>query len=322
MANGIKNKKIVCLGGGIGTSNLVRGLKKYSPYITVITSMADDGGSSGRLRKAYSIMPPGDIVSCIAALIPQDQKEMAELLTYRFPGGKGDKSLDGHKLGNLLMLAEMQRTGDFYKALEKTKQLFGVTAEILPATDERTHLSAITNDGRRVHSETTLDLALYSEPHGLSKIYITPKKPKVNKKVVDSLKHADCIISGPGDLYTNQLPVLVVPEIKEALLSSKAKKIFILNIANKPFETKGFTLASFVDAITKHLGVFPFDEILVNNNHNHKIPKKYHYTYIQIDEVLKQHKQPWKLHEANLVKAEFPLYHDSEKLAEVVAKEI
>src|SRR5690606_23628825 len=126
-------------------------------------------------------------------------------------------AIDGQKLGNLIMLAEIQRTGDFYKAIAVTKRIFGVEAEFLPATDERVHLYATTHDGRRVHGETTLDLALYSEPHGLKRVYFTPKQPKVNKRVAESLLEADIIISGPGDLYTNQLPVLIVPEIKEAL---------------------------------------------------------------------------------------------------------
>src|SRR6266404_4859328 len=123
MMNDTKQKKVVCLGGGIGTSNLLRGLKKSPVHLTVVTSMADDGGSSGRLRKAYGIMPPGDIISCIAALIPDENKELANLLTYRFSGSdKDDKNIGGQKFGNLLMLAEIQRTGDFYKAIEVTKK--------------------------------------------------------------------------------------------------------------------------------------------------------------------------------------------------------
>ncbi len=232
----ISNKKIVCLGGGVGTSNLLRGLKNEGHHLTIITSMADDGGSSGRLRKAYKIMPPGDIVNCIASLIPDGQEELGELLLYRYPGEETTNNvIDGQKLGNLIMLAEIQRTGDFYKAIAVTKKIFGVDADMYPATDERVVLHAITNDGRHVQSETTLDLALYSEPHGLAKIYITPERPKVNPTMIQSLLDADVIISGPGDLYTNQLPVLVVPEIKDALKKSTAKKIFVLNIANKPF---------------------------------------------------------------------------------------
>lgn len=318
MANQITNKKIVCLGGGRGTSSLLQGLKTYTDKLTVITSMADDGGSSGRLRKVYNIMPPGDIVSCIAALIPD--RELSALLTHRFPGiNKTSKEISGHKLGNLMMLAEIQRTGDFYKALEAIKQIFGVTADILPATDERTHLHAMTLDGRRLHSETTMDLALYAEPHGLKKIYITPKMPKVNPKVIQNIIEAEIIISGPGDLYTNQMPVLVVPQIKEALLKSKAKKLFILNIANKPFETKGYTLQSFINAFTDHIGKFPFDYVLANNNTSIPIPKKYRYQYIPLDH---DQTSSFKLIEEDLVNKDFPLYHDASKLAEAIAKNI
>jgi len=200
--------------------------------------------------------------------------------------------------------------------------MFGVHADFFPATDEHTHLHAITKDGRHVQSETTLDLALYGEPHGLQKIYIRPENPKVNPKVISALLDADCIISGPGDLYTNQLPVLVIPELKEALMKSTAKKIFILNIANKPFETKGFTLKDFVTAFTEHLGDFPFDKIIVNNNTSTPIPSKYNYNYIPIDAELKHTPQKFELIEADLVNKEFPLYHDAQKLATQVIKHI
>jgi uncharacterized cofD-like protein len=320
----MNNKKIVCLGGGIGTSNLIRGLKKFNARITVITSMADDGGSSGRLRKAYRIMPPGDLISCIAALIADENKEMASLLTYRIPGeSKSNKSIDGQKFGNLLMLAEMSRTNNIYKALEVTKKMFGVTADIFPATDERVRLSAITKDGRRIHGETALDVAKYAEPYGLREIYITPKDPVVNPRVLNSLKEADVIISGPGDLYTNQLPVLIVPQIKKQLLAANCRKIFILNIANKPHETAGYTLKTFINAIKEHLGVFPFDTIVVNNNQSVQIPQKYHrYSYISVDDELRGENSAFNIVEEDLVKRDMPIYHDSSRLAEVVVKNI
>src|SRR6266404_1527621 len=122
--NDTKQKKVVCLGGGIGTSTLLRGLKNYPLHLSVVTSMADDGGSSGRLRKAYGIMPPGDIISCIAALISDENKELANLLTYRFNGSdRENTTIGGQKFGNLLMLAEIQRTGNFYKAINVTKKM-------------------------------------------------------------------------------------------------------------------------------------------------------------------------------------------------------
>lgn len=319
-----KSLKIVCLGGGIGTSVLIHGLKKYNPHITVITSMADDGGSSGRLRKAYNIMPVGDMVSCIAALIEDENKELASLLTYRFPGlKKENNTIDGHKLGNFIMLAELLRTKDIYKALEATKSMFNVKADILPASDVRTRLSAITKDGRHVHGETALDVAKYAEPYGLKKIYITPKSPRVNQKVIKNLLSADVIISGPGDLYTNQLPVLIIPEIKDILLKKKCKKIFVLNIANKPFETKNFAINDFVSAITEHLGVFPFDRIVVNNNTSIKIPSKYKkYKYIKIDNKFINQKRNLKVILKDVINKEFPIYHDSDKLANVLLENI
>lgn len=314
------NKHIVCLGGGVGTSTMLKGLKKYPFHFSVITSMADDGGSSGRLREAYSIMPPGDVVNCIASLIPEDQKDLADLLLYRFPGENIDpKAIDGHKLGNLIMLAEIQRTGDYHKAVDVTKRIFGVTADLLPATDERVQLSALTNDGRTVHSETTLDLALYSEPHGLQKVFITPENPQVNAKVIESIHAADVIISGPGDLYTNQLPVLIVPEIKEAIISTKAKKIFIINIANKPFETKDYSVDDFIHAVEEHMGTFPFDTVLINSNTTQPIPKPYQYTYVTVPPK-SQYSKYFAV--ADLVNEQFPLYHDCEKLAKQVLKHI
>lgn len=318
-----KEKNIVCLGGGIGTSNLLRGIKNESYNLTIITSMADDGGSSGRLRKAYDIMPPGDIVNCIAALIPDGQEDLAELLLYRYAGDKTqDFAIDGQKLGNLIMLAEIQRTGDFHKAVAATKKLFGVDAVMLPATDERVELHALTPDGRHVHSETTLDLALYSEPHGLKKVFIEPERPTVNKKVVQSLLKADTIISGPGDLYTNQLPVLIVPTLKEAFLNSKAKKIFVLNIANKPFETRDFTLEDFIRAFEDHLGIFPFDTIIANDNLSFPIPSKYDYSYISLDYDKNRKISPFTLLTEDLINDTFPLYHDANKLAEILKKHI
>lgn len=320
----LQNKRIVCLGGGSGgTSTLLRSLKDTGAHLTSITSMADDGGSSGRLRKAYSVLPPGNLVSCIASLAPKEYAEIAEVLMHRFPGSsRENKALGGHKLGNLIMMAEMQRTKDIYKAVALTKQILGVTnADILPATDIRTRLTAITKDGRRVHGETTLDLTLYSEPHGIKKIYLTPKKPMVNDLVIKNLEKADIIISGPGDLYTNQLAVLVIPQIKEAILQSKAKKIFIANIANKPFETKNYSLKDFIDAITDHLGVFPFDTVIANNNHTNPIPKKYRYKYIKIDNELKKNTS-FHLVETNLVSDQFPLHHDPEKLAYMVTRNV
>jgi uncharacterized cofD-like protein len=254
-------------------------------------------------------------------MMDDSDKELESLLLYRFPGQeKANKSIDGQKLGNLIMLAEIQRTKDFYKAIEATKKMVGVKGNFYPATDQRVHLWAITKDGRRVHTENTLDLARYSEPYGLKKIYINPARPKVNNKVIDALSEADIIISGPGDLYTNQLPVLIIPQIKQALLESKAKKIFIANIANKPFETRDFSLSDFTTAIQDHLETFPFEIIIANNNHENLIPRRYKYKYIKVDKDSLP--DGVRLFQQDIVNDEFPLYHDPAKLAETVMKAV
>jgi uncharacterized cofD-like protein len=202
------------------------------------------------------------------------------------------------------------------------KRIFSVSADLFPATDQRVHLWAITKDNRRVHSETTLDLALYSQPRGLKKVYISPSKPKVNPEVVNHILKADIVISGPGDLYTNQLPVLIVPEIKQAIIESKAKKVFICNIANKPFETKGFMLRDFINAIADHMGAFPFDMVIANNNISTPIPHRFKYTYVTVDEESKKQENSFNVIESDVVNDEFPLYHDPDKLASIINKNI
>ncbi len=133
---------------------------------------------------------------------------------------------------------------------------------------------------------------------------------------------ADVIISGPGDLYTNQLPVLIVPEIKKAVLESNAQKIFICNIANKPFETKDFTLSDFIQAVTDHMGAFPFNTVLANNNFSVSIPSAYKYTYVHTDELSRNGNNSYRVIEEDVVNEAFPLYHDQTKLASIIVKNI
>lgn len=312
-------KKIVCLGGGIGTVNLIKGLKKISNEITVVVSMADEGGSSGRLRRMYNIFPPGDLVSCMAASLPNGNQAVEKLLTYRFPGNRysNDKYLAGHKLGNLLLVAMRDVTGNFLDALRLFQKLFGIMGVFLPATNEKVSISAKTSEGKMVVGEEAIDLGKYNGKRVLDKVFLHPENARAGNGVVEAIGEADVIIAGPGDLYTTILPVLIVSDIKEALLKSKAEKIFIVNIANKPFETKGYTADDYIAAIKKHLDVFPFEHVILNNNYSYNIPKKYHYRY-----VLRQKKagKDTAFIEDDLVSKDFPLYHSSDKLAKIVSR--
>jgi uncharacterized cofD-like protein len=317
----MKTKKIVCLGGGIGTVNLIRGLKAYSDNITVIVSAADNGGSAGRLRRLYDVFPPGDAVSCLSALLPPDNEELAKLLTFRFPGNRyaSDNKLDGQKLGNLLLVGAKEVTGSVEKGLVLLERLFHTTGKILPATTELLTLSAVTVDNLRVEGEQNIDLGKYKGKRILDRVAIHPENPKVSSEVLSAIKEADVLIAGPGDLYTTILPVLLIPAIRDAVTFSKAKKMYLINVANKPFETKGYSVTDYVTSISKHLGSFPFDIVIANNDYSYPIPPKYKYTFVKPDSP---HSSSYSVILADLVDKAFPLYHDHEKLARVVAKNI
>lgn len=313
-------KKIVCLGGGIGTVNLVKGLKAYTKQLTIIVSTADDGGSAGRLRRLYDVPPSGDIVSCMAALSQKD-KAFSQLLTYRFPGDRygKDDSLSGHKLGNLMLVAAWKTTGSIKAGVRLLEELFQSTGTILPATAENVTLSAHTADGVEVKTEESIDLGKYNGQRVLDTVFIHPEDPDVPQDVITALNEADCIIAGPGDLYTTILPVLIVPQIKSFVLSAKVPKIFVVNVANKPFETKGYAVSDFTHAIEKHLGTFPFEKVVVNNNFSIPIPSQFKYTYVELSKEMNSD-SPVKYVVSDLVNESFPLYHDSAKLASVIEK--
>lgn len=315
------HKKIVCLGGGIGSVNLIKGLKEYTKDITVVVSLADEGGSSGRLRKLYKMPPPGDLISCMSALLDDSHEHIAKLLTYRFPGDRYGSldSLGGHKVGNLIMASLFKTNGDFMKCIWEFQKLFNISGTYLPATTKNVTISAETVEGRIIVGEETIDLGKYSGKRVLHKVMLHPKNADSPKEVIQAILNADYIIAGPGDLYTTLLPVLIVPGISKALQETKAKKAFIVNVANKPFETKGYTLEDYITAINKHLGSFPFSIVFLNNNFEKEIPKKYRYSYVKTNQNTLKNIQ---LIQGDYVNSSFPLYHDPHKLAKAVLQTI
>lgn len=314
-------QSIVCLGGGIGTVNLIKGIIEYTNNVTVVVSMADEGGSSGRLRKLYHILPPGDLVSCMSALLSKKNPTVSTLLTFRFPGDRygKDELLAGHKLGNLIAVALNDSTADFNELVAKFQKIFDIPGKLLPVTTDRISISAKTVEGKIIHGEEKIDLGKYNGKRVLEKVYLRPKNVKVNNKVIESIKSADLIIAGPGDLYTTILPVLIVPGVSEAINKSNAAKIFVVNVANKPFETKNYKVKNYIQAVKKHIGNFPFNKIIVNTNFSIKIPGKYHYKYVELENF---YDDKIKLIKGDLVDDGFPLYHSSQKLAKVVYENI
>lgn len=317
------NRKIICLGGGIGSVNLIKGLKDHFTDISVVISMADDGGSSGRLRRLYDIPPVGDLVSCMSALIKSDNSNLAQLLMYRFRGDRYGKDMEigGQKLGNLILTAMLDETRNFDKAIELFKKTFGVVGNFLPATTKAISISARTIEGKIIHREEIIDTGKYKGKRVLDRVFLNPKDAKVNPNLIKSIADAEVIIAGPGDLYTTLLPILIVDGVKEALEKSKAQKIFIVNVANKPFETKGYDLKDYIRAVKRHLGVFPFKKIVVNNNYMPIIPPKLRYKYVVIDGFRKQI-DTIKIIESDLVDEQFPLYHNPIKLAKTIMENI
>lgn len=314
------NKKIVCLGGGIGTVNLISGLSQTGQDITVIASMSDDGGSTGRLRRLYSIPPPGDLVSCIGALSKADET-MKKLLGYRFKGDRygADESLGGHKLGNLMMVALTSIMGDFSKALSQMQKIFKTRGRILPATAEPTSIWAQTSVGERVDREENIDLGRFTGT--IEKLHLKPDNPKTPQIVKDAIMSAELIIAGPGDLYSTILPVLLVPGILESIKKAKARKIYIVNVANKLFETPNYKVQDYMKAVAAHCGANIFQLVLMNSNIAPVIPDKHKRQYEFVPLNYEKNKA-YSVISKDIVNTKFPLYHDSTKLAKAIIENI
>ncbi|MEM4230502.1 MAG: YvcK family protein [Candidatus Pacearchaeota archaeon] len=315
------NKKIVCLGGGIGTANLLAGVKNKFSEVTAIVSMADDGGSAGRLRRYYKTFPPGDIINCMIAL-SQKSEVMKDLLKFRFSGNRygPDNILPGQKLGNLILVALTTIMGDFNKGLYEMQKIFNTKGKIFPSTAVPISIWAKTSTGHIVTREENIDRGIFKGQ--IKKLFIKPKNPPVLEDVINEIRMADVIIAGPGDLYTTILPVIMVPNILNEVKNSKARKIFIVNVANKRYETPKYLLSDFADAIEKHCKSVIFDTFILNSNFSAEIPQKHQkdYKYVPID---KEHKNnEYKVIYEDLIDKKFPLYHDSKKLANTIASNI
>ncbi|MBI2031085.1 MAG: YvcK family protein [Candidatus Levybacteria bacterium] len=315
------SKKVVCLGGGIGTANLLAGIKNKFTDVTAIVSMADDGGSAGRLRRYYKTFPPGDVINCMIAL-SQKNELMKDLLRFRFSGNRygPDNILPGQKLGNLILVALTTIKGDFSKGLFEMQKIFNTKGRIFPSTAVPISIWAKTSTGHIVTREENIDRGIFKGQ--IKKLFIKPKNPPVLGAVLEELKKADVIIAGPGDLYTTILPVIMVPQIRNEIEKSKAQKIFVVNVANKRYETPKYFLSDFANAIEKHCHNIMFDMFILNNNFSFEIPQKHQkdYKYVPIDEQLGNN--PYKVTYGDLVNRDFPLYHDSLKLANTIVSNI
>ncbi|MEJ5367369.1 MAG: gluconeogenesis factor YvcK family protein [Bryobacteraceae bacterium] len=260
--------RIFAIGGGTGLSTLLKGLKKFAhqvgasalePYvdITAMVTVTDDGGSSGRLRREFDMLPPGDVRNCIVAL-SEDEALLARLFQYRFSSGRG---LKGHSFGNLFLTALTQITGDFARAVELSSAVLAIAGRIFPSTRQNVSLRAVLADGRHVEGETRISRS--GAP--IARIELVPPSVRPSPGILEAIARADLITLGPGSLFTSIIPNLLVRGVARAIHRSPAWKLCILNLMSQPGETTGLTAADHVEAIHQHARA-PFLQFALANN--------------------------------------------------------
>ena len=252
---------IVCIGGGTGLPNLLRGLKKYSSNITAIVTVADDGGSSGVIRDELKILPPGDIKNCLLALADTEPL-MEKLFQYRFKSG----SLKGHSFGNLYLAAMTGILGDFELAIKESSKILAVRGRVVPSTLADVRIEAEYCDGSKVLGESKIP----GVNRKIKKIRLYPPDAEPLDEALDAISNAEVIIIGPGSLYTSIIPNLLIKPLTECISASSAKKIFIVNIMTQPGETSGYTAFDHVKAVIKHSNEDIIQYVVVNTE---QIPK-------------------------------------------------
>ena len=254
----MKNKNIVIIGGGTGTSTLLQGLKKYPVHLSVVVSTADDGGSTGILRKKMGVMPPGDIRQCLAGLA--NNQTLAKFFSYRFTDGE----LQGHTVGNLLLAGMENHSHSVEQAIAVCAQLLDASGSVLPITLRPTTLVATFENGKKIVGEHRID---QPNSKAQSRIMNLELRPKVrpNPKVLAAIHTADAIVFSPGDLYTSLLPNLIVPGMPQAIAKSRAKKIMVGNIMTKQGQTDNFMLSNFIQALMAYLPGSRLDAVIANS---------------------------------------------------------
>lgn len=252
---------LAAIGGGSGLAVLLRGLKAHagtrSERLNAIVTVADDGGSSGRLRRELGVLPPGDIRSCLVALA-DDEDLLAKLFQYRFPSGEG---LTGHSFGNLFLTALTGITGDFYQAILTAESILSVRGRILPSTLTDVRLRGVGRSGKIYNGESEVGR---SGEH-LARLTLEPVEPAAFPQAVEALRKADLILLGPGSLYTSVLPNLMIPGIRDAVRTSRAPVVLILNLMTQPGETDRMSALDHLRAIEAHAGRDLVDAMLISS---------------------------------------------------------
>lgn len=302
-----RGPKVVAIGGGTGLSTLLRGLKGFTDHLTGIVTVADDGGSSGRLRRELGVLPPGDFRQCIAALA-EAEPLMSQLLQYRF-SKNGD--LGGHSFGNLFLVAMSEISGSFEEGLRQSSRVLAVRGRVIPSTLENVTLCAELVNQAVVRGESKI-------PEGATavrRVFLEPADARAYPEAVSAILDADLIVIGPGSLYTSVIPNLLVHGIRSALQVTHAPVIYVCNVATQPGETDGYSVADHVQALVDHVGPGLIDWIVADAGPAPAFPRAWRATPVWTGEsdvggipVIREH----------LRSAERPTRHDSVRLAQVI----
>ena len=305
-----RGPRIVTIGGGTGLSALLRGLKTYTSNLSVIVTVADDGGSSGRLREEYRILPPGDFRQCLIALADAEPL-MKQLFDHRFKEG----SLDGHSFGNLFIMAMADVTGNFEHALRESGKVLAVKGTIVPSTLQDVTLVASIN-GHTVEGESKIP----QQNAPISHVFLKPDGAQINPEAAQAILNAELIVIGPGSLYTSILPNLLVEGMVEAIKASPALKVYICNLASQRGETDGYDVDDYLRVIREHSGSNLFDFVLVNSNHSH-LPTGGQSQVIFKPEDSAKHPEV-RFIDADVVNVRIPSHHDPDKLARSIMRKV
>ena len=274
-----RQPRIAAIGGGHGLSSMLRGLKRYTKYITAIVTVADDGGGSGMLREDLGMLPPGDIRNCIMALA-NTEPTMERLLNYRFTEG----SLTGQSFGNLFLAAMNGISGSFDEAVQRMGEVLAITGRVLPVTNQNVYLEAEFDNGSRTLGESKIFYAKKINDCRIRQVRLVPEHPKALQDSIDAILNADIIVIGPGSLYTSIIPNFLVDGISEAIRASGAVRAYVLNIMTQDGETDGYTGEDHVRAILEHAGGGVIDVCVANSA---KVPEKWLAPYRQegVDQI-------------------------------------
>lgn len=305
-----RGPRIVAIGGGHGLASLLRGLKLHTRNLTAVVTVADDGGSSGRLRESFGILPPGDIRNCLAAL-SNDEDMLTQLFHYRF---SGSPDLEGHSFGNLFITALADITGSFESAVVESGRVLSVNGRVLPSTLHDVKLVASLELPHTLHEvRVEGESKIPSVAGRVRRVWLEPDTAPAFPPVINALLSADVIVVGPGSLYTSLLPNLLVHDLLSGIRASRAIKIYVCNIATQDGETDSFTAYDHVSALESHVGGDIFDVILCNTNYTGELNPTS--AWVRLDEETLADERTYA---TDLAENAHPWRHDSAKLAQVI----